>query len=144
EQLVRAADVAEGCRAIGFTLDVPAPGMLGVVDGVLADRAFVPQRQTSAAQLASVDDLPSPAPHVVANALAAAALARAQGVSANAVREGLRRFMPDRHRITQVASRDGVTWIDDSKATNTHAARASLSAFDSVVWVAGGLAKGAQ
>src|SRR5699024_8796514 len=46
EDLVRAADVAAGCRAIGFTLDIPAPGMLGVVDGVLADRAFVPERSS--------------------------------------------------------------------------------------------------
>ena len=42
-----------------------------------------------------------------------------------------------------VAERDGVTWVDDSKATNPHAARSSLLAYDPVVWVAGGLAKGA-
>jgi UDP-N-acetylmuramoylalanine--D-glutamate ligase len=43
-----------------------------------------------------------------------------------------------------VAVVDGVTWVDDSKATNPHAALASLSAYDPVVWVAGGLAKGAR
>lgn len=144
EDLVRAADVAAGCRAIGFTLDIPAPGTLGVVDGVLADRAFVPERSSSAAELARIEDLVSDAPHLVANALAAAALARSWGVSVRAVRDGLRRFTPDSHRITTVGQHGDVTWVDDSKATNTHAAGASLSAFPSVVWIAGGLAKGAQ
>jgi UDP-N-acetylmuramoylalanine--D-glutamate ligase len=48
----------------------------------------------------------------------------------------------DAHRIELVAQHDGVTWIDDSKATNPHATAASLSAFDSVVWIVGGLLKG--
>ena len=42
-----------------------------------------------------------------------------------------------------MASSDGVAYVDDSKATNPHAALASLRAYDSVVWVAGGLVKGA-
>jgi len=143
EQLVRDADVQEGARAIGFTLGTPAVGMLGVVDDVLADRAFIEDRQTSAAELCTLGDLASTAPHYVANALAAAALARSHGVSPAAVQQALREFRPDGHRIEEVAVIDGVTWIDDSKATNPHAALASLSAYDPVVWVAGGLAKGA-
>jgi UDP-N-acetylmuramoylalanine--D-glutamate ligase len=142
EELVRAADVVEGARAVGFTAGVPAVGMLGVVDGVLADRAFVSERQTSAAELCAVSDLPSQAPHNIANALAAAALARAHGVSPAAVRAGLTGFVLEPHRIQQVGERDGVVYVDDSKATNAHAALASLLAYDSVVWVAGGLAKG--
>ncbi len=118
--------------------------MLGVVENILADRAFVEERQTSAAELCTIGDLASPAPHNVANALAAAALARAHGVPPAAVREGLRSFRPDGHRIAIVAEVGGVTWVDDSKATNPHAAQSSLSAYDSVVWVAGGLAKGAR
>ena len=143
EQLVRDADVQEGARAIGFTLGTPAVGMLGVVDDVLADRAFVEDRQTSAAELCTLADLASTAPHYVSNALAAAALARSHGVSTAAVQQALRAFRPDGHRIAEVAVIDDVTWIDDSKATNPHAALASLSAYDPVVWVAGGLAKGA-
>ncbi len=144
EELVREADVVEGARAIGFTLGIPAVGMVGVVDDVLADRAFIEQRQQSAAELCTVADLASPAPHFVANALAAAALARAHGVAPVAVRDGLRSFVPDGHRIAEVAVVGGVTYVDDSKATNPHAATSSLQGYESVVWVAGGLAKGAS
>jgi UDP-N-acetylmuramoylalanine--D-glutamate ligase len=148
EEMVREAEVVDGCRAVGFTLGIPALSMVGLVDGVLADRAFVEQRRTSAVELATVADLqgdaPSVAPHYVANALAAAALARAYGVGPLAVRDGLRAFVPDPHRIADVATVDGVRFIDDSKATNPHAAGASLAAFDHVVWIAGGLLKGAD
>ena len=144
ERLVREADVVEGARAVGFTLGTPGVGMVGLVEDILVDRAFIEQRQTSAAELVTVGELYSPAPHFVANALAAAALARAHGVSQAAVRDGLRGFTPDAHRIAVVAQRDGVTWVDDSKATNPHAALSSLTAYDSVVWIAGGLAKGAR
>ena len=147
EQLVRDAEVVEGARAIGFTLGVPSVGMLGVVDEILADRAFIEERGSSAAELCTLADLSSagsePAPHTVQNALAAAALARAHGVSQAAVRDGLRSFRPGGHRISVVGERGGVLWVDDSKATNPHAAQASLLAYDPVVWVAGGLAKGA-
>jgi UDP-N-acetylmuramoylalanine--D-glutamate ligase len=148
EQLVRDADVVEGCRAVGFTRGVPSVGMVGVVDDVLADRAFVDERRTSAAELATLEDVrgsaPTLAPHQVDNALAAAALARAAGVRPTAVRDGLRGFRPDPHRIALVATVDDVAFVDDSKATNPHAAAASLAAFESVVWVAGGLLKGAD
>ena len=143
EELVRGADVAGGCRAIGFTLGSPGPSQLGVVDGLLVDRAFVADRQRNAQELAEVSDVTPAAPHNVANALAAAALARAHGVPPTAVRDGLRAFRPDAHRIATVAEIDGVEYVDDSKATNTHAAEASLAAYGSLVWIAGGLAKGA-
>ncbi|GHA16133.1 UDP-N-acetylmuramoylalanine--D-glutamate ligase [Streptomyces tauricus] len=143
EDLVRAADVEEGCRAVGFTLGTPGPSQLGVVDGILVDRAFVEDRHKQAQELAEVADVDPPAPHNIANALAAAALARAFGVPPKAVRDGLRAFRPDAHRIEHVADVDGVAYVDDSKATNTHAAEASLAAYESIVWIAGGLAKGA-
>ncbi|WP_405815749.1 UDP-N-acetylmuramoyl-L-alanine--D-glutamate ligase [Streptomyces sp. NBC_01390] len=143
EDLVRGADVEEGCRAVGFTLGAPGPSQLGVVEGILVDRAFVENRQQNAQELAEVSDVNPPAPHNIANALAAAALARAYGVPAKAVRDGLRAFTPDAHRIAHVADVDGVAYIDDSKATNTHAAEASLASYESIVWIAGGLAKGA-
>ncbi|WP_309116609.1 UDP-N-acetylmuramoyl-L-alanine--D-glutamate ligase [Saccharothrix sp.] len=124
---------------VGFTLGAPEEGQLGVVDGNLVDRAFGPD-----AVLASVSDVHPAGPPGVADALAAAALARAHGVSAEAVRRGLRDFRPGAHRAEVVAVSDGVTYVNDSKATNPHAASASLRSYESVVWVAGGLLKGAS
>jgi UDP-N-acetylmuramoylalanine--D-glutamate ligase len=82
-------------------------------------------------------------PHNVTNALCAAALARSQGVPPEAVAAGLRAFRPDPHRNQLVITRDGVRWVDDSKATNPHAAAASLAAYPRVVWIAGGQLKDA-
>ena len=143
-RLVEDADVIEGCRAIGFTLGAPGLSMLGVVDGILADRAFIADRHTNAAELGTVYDVEPHAPHNIANALAAAALVRAYGVEPETVRDGLREFKPEPHRIEWVAGISGVDFVDDSKATNPHAASASLAAYDHVVWLAGGLAKGAD
>ena len=148
ERLVRDAarfegGMSEGARAIGFTLGVPGPAQLGVVADLLIDRAFPAGAGDSAVELGPVADIRPAAPHNVANALAAAALARAYGVPAEAVRDGLRAFRPDAHRIAEVATVGGVRYVDDSKATNPHAAAASLGAFPSIVWIAGGLAKGA-
>jgi UDP-N-acetylmuramoylalanine--D-glutamate ligase len=129
-------------RRVGFTLAAPGPHCLGVVDGVLVDRAFGDAGDNVV--LASVDDVQPAAPHNVANALAAAALARSYGVQPDAIREGLLAFRADPHRIAHVATIDGVQYVDDSKATNPHAAAASLAAYPCVVWIAGGLAKGAS
>ena len=142
EAMVEEADVVEGARAIGFTLGLPARSMVGVVDDLLVDRAWIEQRDTSALELAALDDVQPQAPHNVANALAAAALARSLGVDHRAIRQGLKDTQPGAHRITTVATIGGVTYVDDSKATNPAAAAASLEAFEHVVWIAGGQAKG--
>ncbi|ALJ20812.1 UDP-N-acetylmuramoyl-L-alanine--D-glutamate ligase [Microbacterium sp. No. 7] len=144
-EMVEGADVVEGCRAIGFDLGVPGPSDLGVVDGILVDRAFLEERRTSALELTTVADLAErglAAPHVVANILAAAALARSLDVPPSAIAAALRTFELDAHRIQVIARHDGVTWVDDSKATNPHAASSSLAAFPGAVWVVGGLLKG--
>lgn len=143
-RMVEEADVVEGCRAIGFTLGIPAVSMVGVVDDLIVDRAFIPERAESVRELATIHDVHPLAPHNVANALAAAALARAFGVPTKAVRDGLTSFVPADHRISTVGAALGVTYVDDSKATNTHAAQTSLSAYDPIVWVAGGMAKGQE
>jgi UDP-N-acetylmuramoylalanine--D-glutamate ligase len=129
-------------RRVTFTLQTPRPGELGLVEDLLVDRAF-PDIPGEATELASLADLTVSGAHNVANALAAAALARAYGTPAVAVRNGLQVFAADPHRNAVVATTDGVTWVDDSKATNPHAAAASLAAYDRVVWIAGGLLKGA-
>jgi UDP-N-acetylmuramoylalanine--D-glutamate ligase len=114
-------------RRVGFTLRTPRVGELGLVEDLLIDRAFA-DVDGEATELASVGDLQVHGSHNVANALAAAALARAYGLEATAVRAGLQSFVADPHRNAVVAVRDGVTWVDDSKATNPHAAAARLAA----------------
>ncbi|MET1052901.1 MAG: UDP-N-acetylmuramoyl-L-alanine--D-glutamate ligase [Mycetocola sp.] len=145
EEMVRQAEVQEGARAIGFGLGVPGPSDLGIVDGILVDRAFLEERFTSALELATIDDLAAAglaAPHIVANVLAAAALARSFGVSPAVIRQALLGFSLDAHRIQLILTADGIGWVNDSKATNPHAADASLRAYPSVVWIVGGLLKG--
>jgi UDP-N-acetylmuramoylalanine--D-glutamate ligase len=141
-RMVEQAEVVEGCRAIGFSTGIPDVSMLGVVEEFLVDRAFLDNRREAALELAEITDLATPAAHNIANALAASALARAHGIDARAIRDGLRAWQPAPHRISHVGTIDGVDYIDDSKATNTHAAATSLTAYESVVWIAGGMAKG--
>lgn len=127
---------------VTVTLGEPAPGQLGVRGGALVDRAFADD--PDGLVLLPPDALQVPGPHNLLNALAAAALARATGVPAEAVGRGLAGFRGGAHRNVRVATVGGVDWVDDSKATNPHAAAASLAAYPRVVWIAGGLLKGAD
>lgn len=144
-RMVEDAEVIEGARAIGFDLGVPGPSDLGLVDGILVDRAFLDDRRTSALEITTLADLAEiglAAPHVVSNILAASALARSVDVPPAAIREALRGFRLDPHRIEVVAVEGGITWVDDSKATNPHAASSSLTAFPGAIWIVGGQLKG--
>lgn len=146
-RMVENAEVVDGCRAIGFGLGVPGPSDFGIVDEYLVDRAFLDDRGSRALELATIGDARAVglgAPHMIANVLAAAALVRSLDVSPEAVREAIRSFAVDHHRVETIAEAHGITWVDDSKATNPHAAQASLAAFESVVWIVGGLLKGAS
>jgi UDP-N-acetylmuramoylalanine--D-glutamate ligase len=130
-------------RKVFFSLDTPAPGEIGVVEELLIDRAFVIDPM-EAAMICELKDITPMVPHNVSNALAAAALARSVNVSHEQIQKALQEFEPGRHRIETVFESDSVAWVDDSKATNPHAASASLMSHLSVVWIAGGLAKGAD
>jgi UDP-N-acetylmuramoylalanine--D-glutamate ligase len=130
-------------RKIFYSLDTPAPGELGIVEELLVDRAFVPDPQ-EAGLLAELSEVVPTVPHHISNSLAAAGLASTVGISREAIREALKTFKPGRHRIEEVANINGIKWVDDSKATNPHAAAASIMSHFSVVWIAGGLAKGAD
>jgi UDP-N-acetylmuramoylalanine--D-glutamate ligase len=130
-------------RKVFFSLDTPAPGEIGVVEELLVDRAFVADPQ-QAAMICELTDIKPTVPHNVSNALAAAALARSIDIPHETIQKALQEFRPGRHRIETVFESDSISWVDDSKATNPHAAAASLMSHLSVVWVAGGLAKGAD
>ena len=143
-KLVEDADVLEGCRAIGFGLGSPDRAEIGYVEDILIDRAFV-ESYDEAAPVADFKDIEAIGvltPHLLANVAAATALARAAGVDRQRIRHAIRNFRLDRHRIELVGEQAGIRWFDDSKATNPHATAASLSSFDKVVWVVGGLLKG--
>jgi UDP-N-acetylmuramoylalanine--D-glutamate ligase len=110
-----------------------------------ADYALAGGRLTAeGVPLLAVEELRVGGPHNIGNALVAVALARTVDVPLEAAAEALRAFVPGRHRNETVAEVDGVRYVDDSKATNAHAAAASLAAYPSVVWIAGGLLKGAD
>ncbi len=144
-RMVEDAEVQEGCRAIGFGLGPPGVSELGLVGDIVVDRAFLDERRNTALELTTHGELAGvglASAHMVANVLAACALVRAYGVAPEAVRAALATFRLDHHRIETVAVSDGILWVDDSKATNPHAANAALASFASVVWIVGGLLKG--
>ncbi|MDT5019429.1 MAG: UDP-N-acetylmuramoylalanine--D-glutamate ligase [Mycobacterium sp.] len=134
--LLESAGAAVG---VGFRLGEPGAGELGVTDGVLVDNAF--GDHVSLAEAATIGVA---GPVGVLDALGAAALARAVGVPPGPIAEALAGFQVGRHRAEVVTVLDGVTYVDDSKATNPHAAQASIAAYPRVVWIAGGLLKGAS
>uniref|UniRef100_UPI003A8B2D7F UDP-N-acetylmuramoyl-L-alanine--D-glutamate ligase n=1 Tax=Leucobacter sp. BZR 635 TaxID=3378705 RepID=UPI003A8B2D7F len=147
ERMVEEADVIEGARAISFGLDTPPPSGFGVVDGILIDRGFHTDRRDEAFELVTVEELENRGigqPHMGLNILAAAALARSRGVEPAEIASAVLGFTPDPHRAQQLGEWAGARWVDDSKATNAHAADASLRALSGVVWVVGGLLKGAD
>jgi UDP-N-acetylmuramoylalanine--D-glutamate ligase len=145
EELLQAADVQEGARAIGFGLSAPARSTVGYVEDLLVDRAFLEERADKALEIAKLEDLAGfgvLTPHLLSNIAAATALARSYGVAPSDCRAALRAFRVSAHRIELVGEISGVRYINDSKATNAHAASASLRSFENVVWILGGLLKG--
>jgi UDP-N-acetylmuramoylalanine--D-glutamate ligase len=145
ESMVENADVVEGARAIGFTLGIPTRSQVGFVEDILCDRAYLDDRANNALEIATLEDIGEigvMTPHLMANVAAATAMARSAGVEPDRIRHAIRNFRLDSHRIELVAEAGGVRWIDDSKATNPHAANASLASFERVVWIVGGLLKG--
>ena len=139
------ADVIEGARAVSFTLGIPARSMIGYVEEFLVDRAFLDERADAALEIAQDSDLEKIGPltnQLRQNVAAATALARAVDVPAGVIKHAIATFELAPHRVQLVLEKDGIRFVDDSKATNAHAANASLSSFDSVIWLVGGLLKG--
>ncbi|APT89223.1 UDP-N-acetylmuramoyl-L-alanyl-D-glutamate synthetase [Corynebacterium frankenforstense DSM 45800] len=135
-----AADAGDAPRRfIGFTLAAPEPGQVGVVDGRIVDHTGA-----EPVDIAPTEGIDPPGPAGVLDALAATAVARSQGVAPAAIAEALAGFHVARHRGQTVLVADDVRWVDNSKATNPHAAVAALKGVDRVVWIAGGQLKGAH
>jgi len=121
------------CDVVWFRAGAPGEGEVGYDDDGLVSRLTSrPQR------LGEVAAAPGPR----SDAAAAAAASLAFGAAASAVREGLASFEMAPHRGQVVAVVDEVRFVDDSKATNVHAALAAIDGVDDAVLIAGGRAKG--
>jgi UDP-N-acetylmuramoylalanine--D-glutamate ligase len=97
-------------------------------------------------RLIAADEIRLRGAHNLENAMAASAAALADGVERNRVLEALRTFAGVPHRLEEVAERDGVLYVNDSKATNVDAARVGIEAFDpgTVHAILGGSVKGSS
>jgi UDP-N-acetylmuramoylalanine--D-glutamate ligase len=139
------AEVQDGARGVSFTLGIPARSMIGYVEEFLVDRAFLEERAEAALEIAEDADLARIGPittQLRQNVAAATALVRAVGLPPGAVRQAISTFRLAPHRVQLVETVSGVSYIDDSKATNAHAAAGSLSSFEQVIWLVGGDLKG--
>ena len=123
-----------------ISLQVPSKGEIGLVENLIVDRAFI---KDDAEALFEISDVTPSVGHNVSNAMAAATLARSVGAKSDAIANALRNFKLDHHRLEVVHKSGGITFINDSKATNPHAAIAALYSQMESIWIAGGLAKGA-
>ena len=130
-------------RKIFFGLDTPQAGEIGMVEELIIDRAFV-NTADAAEVIAELSDINPAVPHNVSNAMAAAGLGLSIGIAHPKIKSGLANFKIDKHRLQSILVKDGITWVNDSKATNPHAASAALLSHLSNIWIAGGLAKGAK
>ncbi|HYT78959.1 MAG TPA: UDP-N-acetylmuramoyl-L-alanine--D-glutamate ligase [Actinomycetota bacterium] len=129
------------CAVRWFGLGRPTAGDVGVADGHIV----AAQRHAIRGDAKSLTDLgipPTQQRSFLVDSAAAAAAGLAFGLPSEAVGSALRTFAPLPHRGTVVARGGSVTFVDDSKATNPHAALAALEGLHDAVLIAGGLAKG--
>jgi UDP-N-acetylmuramoylalanine--D-glutamate ligase len=80
-------------------------------------------------------------PHNAQNAAAAIEVCRFLGIGEREMEEGLRTYPGLPHRMERVRDKDGVLFVNDSKATNPTATAPALAAFESIRWILGGQAK---
>lgn len=128
-------------RVARFSGEGPVELGVGVEEG-----AFVARTSAGKQRLAGVDDLASGSGHMVANTAAAATVALLAGADPDGVAAAAGAYHPGPHRTEVVTTHRGITWVDDSKATNPHATVAALASDPpsdgATIWIAGGLAKG--
>ena len=126
-----------GPRVIPVSGFGPASGGVYAHDGMLRDDGD--GRDEIAADLSQFATLPGR--HNWQNAAAAYAVARAEKIERPTIVAALASFPGLAHRQERVARIDGVTYINDSKATNGDAAARAIATYGATYWIAGGLAK---
>lgn len=96
-------------------------------------------------EVMALDEIPLRGKHNIENVLGAILVGLAAGLDREAIAAAVRTFKPLAHRLESVAEREGVTYFDDSKATNPGSVIAALRSFDRpIVLIAGGKAKGTE
>ncbi len=141
------AGYAAAKREIFARQDEGCTAVIGIDD--VESREMAAWLHTQPAQVVEIsgDDIQGlhvnslPGRHTAQNASAATALARALGVDWGAIAQGIASFPGLAHRQQEVALRDGVVFINDSKATNADAASRAMGCYERFVWIAGGVAK---
>ena len=137
---VTEAAAAQDVQALGFSREEALSAGAYVEDETVMVRR---PSDRDATPLLPCDALALPGPHNQSNALAVAAAAHALDVRRDALRDALRSFEGVPHRLEPVATRGGVDYVNDSKATNVHAVWCALKSFDRpIVLIAGGRDKG--
>ncbi|ARX64261.1 UDP-N-acetylmuramoyl-L-alanyl-D-glutamate synthetase [Corynebacterium pseudotuberculosis] len=126
-------------KLVEFTAAEPRAGQLGIRNKMIVDCAFA-----DSLEIVSAEGIEPAGPAGVYDALAAAAAARAMGVCADTIAAALADFHVAGHRGQIVGNARGIVAIDNSKATNPHAAGTALANHESIVWVAGGQLKGSE
>lgn len=114
---------------------------VGMVAGVVEGELVVDSASESTTVL-KVSDIRLQGVHNLENVMAATLAAISVGISRRDVAEAVKAFESLPHRTSLVATRNGVKYVDDSKATNPHATLRALSGLNNVVLLAGGRAKG--
>jgi UDP-N-acetylmuramoylalanine--D-glutamate ligase len=122
------------CSQVWFTIGFPSPGQVGYENGELVSRLGAEPR--------SLGRPVSSHAGFLADAAAAAAAGLSFGLDPDAVSAGITSVGPLSHRGEVVARVGSVRFVDDSKATNPHAAIAALTEMKDAVLIAGGQAKG--
>lgn len=132
-----ADELAERMRVVRVTREAPGMGMVGAEGTKLVDRS-----EGAAKAVLDMKDAPDlPGRHNAQNAAAAYAATRALGVAPDVIAAAMKTYRSLPHRLERVATIDGVTYVNDSKATSPEATVWALTSYDRVIWIAGGLSK---
>jgi UDP-N-acetylmuramoylalanine--D-glutamate ligase len=146
DPIVAAAPGEDGNRIRARALWFAREPHRGVTLYIRNERTIVyapPTGDPRPVEIMDVADIPLRGAHNVENVMAAILVGLAAGLDREAIAAAVRAFEPLHHRLETVLERDGITWVDDSKATNPGAVIAALRSFNRpIVLIAGGKAKG--
>jgi UDP-N-acetylmuramoylalanine--D-glutamate ligase len=137
------ADVKRAIFARQTVADVAVVGIDDPLSAAMADDLSTGPMQLVriSGRGASTDAPALPGEHNAQNVAAATAMARALGVDDATIAAAVQTFPGLPHRQQRVGTHEGVTFVNDSKATNADAAARALVCYDRIVWIAGGIAK---